>query len=1137
MLEFLLLMNRFDMKRVTILIVLILLGFDLPGQVNQYGIPLIKNYSSAVIHGSDYTHSIIKDDLGNLYLANEDMGIIRYDGNNWRTIPVRNNQLIRVLGKDRQGTIYAAGKYEFGYLEPDLYGKMVYISLSKRFEESEVINSLQEDTAGMVSGKSSINVGEILSLAVKDSSVLFASRDALFIYDIINDSLKHVNLGSLNLKNVLKVFLVGEKIMLGDNDKGLFEFKNGDVELLPGGDFFKRLRCMVIMPYGKNQAFVATYENGAYLYNYISGEITQDFIDPELQDLLKDLRLYSGTVLPNSEYALGTIQGGVFIINKDGKLIRQWDMDNSNLMDNGILAFYCDPSNNSELWISTIRFVSKVYINLPFTEISPKTGIDGGVNCIIDMDGITYIATDLGVFKSGINRKGHLEFSAIPEIIDQVFPIIRANVNDEEFLLAGSINGLFQIKKSGRVVSLSGNALAGDGKNKKLDVNVRIIVQSKQNPSRFYIGRNNEGVTEIEYTSGRWKLIRTYRCSQGSVTGIVETENGDIIFSTDFSNNVFKVASNDTIPVLYGKEKGVPESTINSIATIGNEIVMSTGKGLWKYLKVSDSWVPYNELTGNYSDGKEALITIQDDDNDLWFAHKDIRYSEMLFRNLNGDVSLTFGPLALLPNVRMIDIKNIDNRIYMAKSNNVFVLDKEKLFTDIPASAPLLSKITVGRDSILMEESFTMKDAWGKYIPAKTWSGSRFPELKYNLNSVSFFWSNPFFINEESTLYSYKLDGFDSEWSNWERVFYKDYTNLPFGHYFFRFKSKTSTEIVTQETVYEFAILKPWYLTAVMIVLYVFAIIGIILLIIKAYTKKLKNENIRLEGIVAERTAVVVKQKEELESSIHYASRIQMALLPSEEILSENIKNYFVLFKPRDIVSGDFYWMTKKGNRLYIVAADCTGHGVPGAFMSLLGMSFLDEIIDKDLAPRADYILHELRLHVTESLKQVGEENEAKDGMDMSLLVIDFDSQRIEFSGAYNPCFRVRKLTPDEQQKYTENSDEMADGSMSNGKYILETIYASKMPIGISSRMDEEFVFHDWALEKGISYYLFSDGYIDQFGGPNGRKFMKKNFKRLILDVQDHPMPKQKELLDNNLKEWMGHAPQIDDILVVGIRT
>jgi serine phosphatase RsbU (regulator of sigma subunit) len=229
--------------------------------------------------------------------------------------------------------------------------------------------------------------------------------------------------------------------------------------------------------------------------------------------------------------------------------------------------------------------------------------------------------------------------------------------------------------------------------------------------------------------------------------------------------------------------------------------------------------------------------------------------------------------------------------------------------------------------------------------------------------------------------------------------------------------------------------------------------------------------------------------------------------------------------------------MTKKNNRLYVVAADCTGHGVPGAFMSLLGMSFLDEIIDKEMAPRADHILNQLRIHVTESLKQVGGDNEAKDGMDIALLVVDFNVARIEFSGAYNPCFRVRKMTEEETKNYHEDNMEMADGSMTNGKFLLETIYASKMPIGISPRMNEKFIFFDWNLEKGVSYYLFSDGYIDQFGGQNGRKFMKKKFKRLILEIQDYPMKKQKELLEQNLKDWMGESPQIDDILVMGIRT
>jgi len=1122
------------MKRVAIFLALLFFVIKLSGQVNKYGIPLIKNYSSEIIHGSDYTHSIIKDNLGNLYLANEDMGIIRYDGNNWRTIPVRNNGLIRAMDKDDQGTIYAGGRYEFGYLEPDIYGKMRYVSLSQRFDEpSEVIES-NSDSTNNQAGNEKIDIGEIKSLVVNDSHVYFASARALFEYDIKNDTLKYINLGNYNLKNVLKVFLIGQKIILGDNTGGLFEYKDGEVKTLPGGDFFNRKRCMVIIQYDENQAVVATYEQGLFLYNYVTGEIKKDFFQTSLQEQFTGSLIYSGIALTSGEFAIGTIAGGVFVLDRNGKLVKKWDRHNSDLMDNTILAFYSDPSGNSELWISTIRFIAKVYVNLPFTELSLKSGIEGNVDFICEMEGKIYVSTDLGVYKSGTNEEGILQYTKIPEILSQVFPIYNAKVQGEEFLLAGSINGLFMIRNNGKVIKIIVDNIHTPDIESESNINVRIIVQSKINSQRFYIGLNTGGVKVIDYKSGKWSAVGNFKIGQGSVVGIEELDDGDVIFGSDYGNNLFRVANNSFIPVLYGAEKGVPEATISSLSRINDQIVVATSRGLFQYLPGNDSWIQMTDTVGNFSAEKEADIYMQDEEGDFWLSFKDERYSEMLFQKSGGTYS---GPLALLPNVRIMDMKDIDNRIWVAKSNSVFVIEKEKLISKPLPVSPLLSKIIVGGDSVIMDESFVSKSEWGKSVPSSARNGVKIPELRYTLNTISFFWSTPYFINEEATLYSYKLDGFDRDWSNWEKVFYKDYTNLPFGHYYFRVKSKTVTEIESDELVYQFYILKPWYLKAVMIIAYAIAVVFIILAIIRAYTKKLKNENIRLEGIVAERTAVVVKQKEELESSIHYARRIQMALLPSEAILSENIKNYFVLFKPRDIVSGDFYWMTKKGERLYIVAADCTGHGVPGAFMSLLGMSFLDEIIDKNLAPRADVILQELRLHVTESLKQVGGDDEAKDGMDIAILVIDFNVQRIEFSGAYNPCFRVRKLTSAEIKNYKEDSDELPDGSMSNGKYLLETIYASKMPIGISSRMHEAFVFNDWNLEKGVSYYLFSDGYIDQFGGPNGRKFMKKNFKQLILEIQDYPMSKQKELLDQNLTDWMGHSPQIDDILVMGIRT
>ncbi|MGQ9621433.1 MAG: SpoIIE family protein phosphatase, partial [Bacteroidales bacterium] len=775
-------------------------------------------------------------------------------------------------------------------------------------------------------------------------------------------------------------------------------------------------------------------------------------------------------------------------------------------------------------------------ISLPY-ELTTRTGFEGLINNIAEFNNKIFVATDNGVFNSYFDRNGYLKFEKTGDISIQTFPLRKVRSGNEEFLLAGSIMGIYLIKGNGQILKVDDIIFYGE-ETKKSTYYVRSILQSKKNPELFYIGLESKGFIVLKYDGTRWKFINQIKANiDGYVASIIEETNGDLIIYSGNPVGLLHLAANDSVPVKFTSEDGLPDATINGISRIDNNIVVVTGKGIYRLDENTDKWVFYDELLNGFTRNLNCKDIYQDEDGDLWLSVVEDRVYDLFFKRDSSKVSMFRGLLNVMPDVEKPDLKHYENKILIPKLDKIYVIDKEKIMKPLPGVNTLLSKIIIGKDSILMSGTFYKTLASGKRVSAPDNKDNPVPEIKYNFNSMSFNWCIPYYIEEESNLYSYKLEGFDKTWSKWEKLYYKDFTNLPFGRYTFRVKGKTLTDIETNEVAFDFIILKPWYLTTVMIILYVIAFVLLIIGIIKAYTRKLKNENIRLEGIVAERTAVVVKQKEELESSIHYARRIQMALLPSESILAESLKNYFILFKPRDIVSGDFYWMTKKNNRLYIVAADCTGHGVPGAFMSLLGMSFLDEIIDKEQSPRADYVLSELRLHVTESLKQSGGDDEAKDGMDMALLVIDFNKSRIEFSGAYNPCFRVRNLNEKELQNYIRENVEMPDGSMTNGTYILETIYASKMPIGISSKMDENFIFYDWELERGVSYYLFSDGYIDQFGGPNGRKFMKKNFKRLILEIQDFPMKRQKEILEEKLQEWMGQTPQIDDILVMGIRT
>jgi len=299
--------------------------------------------------------------------------------------------------------------------------------------------------------------------------------------------------------------------------------------------------------------------------------------------------------------------------------------------------------------------------------------------------------------------------------------------------------------------------------------------------------------------------------------------------------------------------------------------------------------------------------------------------------------------------------------------------------------------------------------------------------------------------------------------------------------------------------------------------------IGFVWLIVRLYSYRLKSENIRLEGIVAERTSEVVRQKDEIENkntvleyqkkeiedSIRYARRIQSAVIPSEKDCQYLFPESFVLFKPLNIVSGDFYWISRVENKIIYTAADCTGHGVPGAFMSMLGVAFLNEIVNKDLITEPDSILNHLRGKVIQALQQQGISGEARDGMDIALVCIDLKESKLQFAGAYNSLIMIR------------NNE------------IFET-GGDKMPVGIYEKMDP-FKRHEINLEKGDVFYMASDGYEDQFGGPDGKKFKAKKFKQMLLEIHKLPMNSQKEIIERRFEEWKGDLKQVDDIVVTGI--
>ncbi len=292
---------------------------------------------------------------------------------------------------------------------------------------------------------------------------------------------------------------------------------------------------------------------------------------------------------------------------------------------------------------------------------------------------------------------------------------------------------------------------------------------------------------------------------------------------------------------------------------------------------------------------------------------------------------------------------------------------------------------------------------------------------------------------------------------------------------------------------------------------------------------RIATQNVRIK----DQRDVAVRQTKEITDSVNYAKYIQTALLlPDDEVMAA-LPEHFVLFKPKKVVSGDFYWIknvkftnanNKQKNFFIVVAADCTGPGVPGAVMSMLGVSLLNEVLNKIVETQTfallqtNYIMNMLREKFIKSLHLKGKEGETKDGMDLAICIFDYDDKVLQYTGANHPLYIVRKP------------------SVMNPEFAIEEVKADKIPIGMFEEEVRSFSKTNLQMSKGDSFYIFSDGYYDQFGGPKGKKFMLKHFKELIVSIQGHTLDEQKIIINQAFEEWKGDNEQVDDVLVVGMK-
>lgn len=391
-------------------------------------------------------------------------------------------------------------------------------------------------------------------------------------------------------------------------------------------------------------------------------------------------------------------------------------------------------------------------------------------------------------------------------------------------------------------------------------------------------------------------------------------------------------------------------------------------------------------------------------------------------------------------------------------------------------------------------------------------------ELKYDDNSIVFYLASLEYTNPQKNKFMYYIEGLTDSWIKIGNRNFITFNNLPHGIYKLKVKASNNDELWSSNEASLVIIVKPpFYKTWWAYILYVLFFLFSIYAYVRYRVRRLEKENLMLQekNLYA---LQIQKQKEELDiknksliDSLNYAKKIQVALLPSIYLMKKLLPESFVLYKPKEIVSGDFYYITEKEDSVFLAVADCTGHGVPGALLSSVGIDILKYIIKVQNINEPQQILHNMHLGLLDTFSKQYEEAEIKDSIDIGIVVIDKITKTLKFSGALNDLFLLR-----------------------NGSLIeLEGDHYS---IGTKEKKHLTFKLHTINFKQNDMIYLFTDGYVDQFGGPNNKKFKRYRFKNLLLSIHNFSLDKQLMYLEKTFNEWKGQNEQIDDILIIGVR-
>jgi ligand-binding sensor domain-containing protein/serine phosphatase RsbU (regulator of sigma subunit) len=1049
---------------------------------------------------SSYVYSMLEDKFGNIWFGTGDGGVSRYDGESFTHFTTKeglsNNNVYSML-EDKSGNIWF-GTFGGGVSRYD--GESFTHFTTKEGLSNNYIMSMLEDKSGNIWFGTH---GGGVSRYDGERFTHFTTKEGLsnnYIMSMLED--KSGNLWFGTRGGGVSHYEPSAKLSTGSESFTHFTQKEGLSNNLVWSMLEDKSGNIWFGTWGGG---VSRYDGESFTHFTKKESLSHNTVMSILQDK-------SGNIW------FGTSGGGVSRYDPSAKLRTGSESfthytTKEGLSNNKVTSLLEDKSGN--LWFGTWGGGVSRYDRASFTHFTTNEGLSNNYvySALEDKSGNIWFGTNGG----GMSRYDGDNFTHFTTIEG-------LSHNDVTSMLEDKSGNLWVATRGGGVNRYDGDNFTHFTTKEGLsNDNVWSILKDKT--GNLWFGTYGGGVSR--YDGENFTHFTTKEgLSNNTVWSMLEDKNGNLWFGTNGGGVSRYDGENFTH---FTTKEGLSNNYIKSILEdkSGN-LWFGTGGGMSRY--DGESFTQFTTKEGFSNNSVKSIL--EDNSDNIWVSTEsglnsfvysviDIPYS----KNDKKNKKVTITPFEKNDGLKGVDfignsvLLDRKNRVWWGSGKSLTMLNLNKY---TPAtSPPLINLKQLGindqfidyrqiKDSLNNDFEFNAVQQFENY-PLNL-------KLPYDKNHLTFHFSAIDWSAPHKIQYSYFMEGLNTNWSQPSNDAKADYRNIPYGTFTFKVRAIGVSGEWSKSFAYTFTIYPPWWHTWLARTGYAIAAVLLIFGFVKWRIAKLKERQRELETEVEIATKEIRKQKEQVEEvhkeitdSINYAERIQRSFLATDELLSQNLNDYFVFFQPKDVVSGDFYWAEKLSNGTFaMVNADSTGHGVPGAIMSILNISSIEEAI-KEGSTAPHEIFNKTRNFIIERLKKDGSPEGGQDGMDASIICFDFEKKKFSYAAAQNPIWIIR------------------------GGELIE-IKPEKMPIGKHDKDNIPFEGGEIEIKKGDQIYTLTDGFQDQFGGAVGKKFMIKKMREYVLSISHLPMKEQHEKLNETFSNWKGDLEQIDDVCVIGVK-